>query len=76
MAALGNNKPKAQPDIYAREAIFIHDDPVRELKLKAIRIGDVAITAMPNEVYALTGVKLKLPPPCVASSRRPTAERI
>ncbi|MDB5320835.1 MAG: hypothetical protein JWN40_2466 [Phycisphaerales bacterium] len=59
VAALGDKKLKLQPDIYAREAIFLHDDPERELKLQAIRIGNVAIAAIPNEVYALTGLKLK-----------------
>jgi putative membrane-bound dehydrogenase-like protein len=59
VAALGNSKPKLQPDIYAREAIFLHDDPERELKLQAIRIGDLAIAAIPNEVFALTGLKIK-----------------
>lgn len=52
-------KPKNQPEVYAREAIYLHEDPVRELKLQAIRIGDLGITAMPNEVYALTGLKVK-----------------
>jgi putative membrane-bound dehydrogenase-like protein len=60
---LGGAKPREQPDIYAREAIFLHDDPVRELKLQAIRIGDLGITAIPNEVYALTGLKLKAASP-------------
>ncbi len=52
-------KPKLQPDVYAREAIMLHDEPERELKLQAIRIGDLAIAAIPNEVFALTGLKLK-----------------
>jgi hypothetical protein len=34
-------------------------EPTRELKLQAIRIGDVGIATIPNEVYALTGLKLK-----------------
>jgi putative membrane-bound dehydrogenase-like protein len=63
VAALGDNKPKTQPDIYAREAIFLHDEPQRELKLQAVRIGDVAIAAIPNEIYALTGLKIKATSP-------------
>jgi len=59
LAALGDKKPTAQPDIYAREAVFLHDEPRRELKLQAVRIGDVAIAAIPCEVYALTGLKIK-----------------
>jgi hypothetical protein len=59
VAALGDKKPRAQPDIYAREAIFLHDEPKRELKLQAIRVGDIGLAAIPDEVYALTGLKIK-----------------
>ncbi|WP_020475631.1 LamG-like jellyroll fold domain-containing protein [Zavarzinella formosa] len=48
-----------KPEIYAREQIYLHDEPTRELKLQAIRIGDLGITGIPDEVYALTGLKLK-----------------
>jgi len=58
-AELGDRKPKTQPEIYAREQIFLHNEPSRQLKLQAIRIGDLAITAIPNEVFAITGLKLK-----------------
>ncbi|MBY0398550.1 MAG: LamG domain-containing protein, partial [Thermoleophilia bacterium] len=47
------------PEVYAREAKALHDDPVRTLKLQAIRVGDFAIAAIPNEVYAITGLKIK-----------------
>lgn len=63
IAKLDGKKPRALPDIYAREAIFLHEDPERELKLQAIRIGDLGITAIPNEVYALTGLKIKAQSP-------------
>ena len=33
--------------------------PQRELKLQAIRIGELGIAAIPNEVFALTGLKIK-----------------
>src|SRR5207249_6789216 len=38
---------------------YLHEEPVRELKLQAVRIGDLGITAIPNEVYALSGLKIK-----------------
>src|SRR5262249_13799719 len=38
-------------------------EPERELKLQAIRIGDIAIAAIPDEVFAITGLKLKLQSP-------------
>ncbi|MEW6156748.1 MAG: PVC-type heme-binding CxxCH protein [Verrucomicrobiota bacterium] len=46
-------------EVYAKEAIYLHEEPRRELKLQAVRIGDLGITALPNEVYAITGLKLK-----------------
>ena len=58
-AMKGRDEPRTLPEVYAREAISLHNDPRRELKLQAIRIGDLAIAALPNEVYAITGLKLK-----------------
>lgn len=51
--------PATLPEVYALEAIYLHERPRTELKLQAVRIGDVGITAIPNEVFALTGLKLK-----------------
>ena len=34
-------------------------EPERELKLQAIRVGALGIAAIPDEVYALTGLKIK-----------------
>ncbi|MGP0065513.1 MAG: LamG domain-containing protein, partial [Isosphaeraceae bacterium] len=56
-------QPGSLPEVYAKEAIYLHDEPSRELKLQAIRIGDMGITAIPNEVYAITGLKLKAQSP-------------
>jgi Concanavalin A-like lectin/glucanases superfamily len=52
-------KPTKQADIYAREAVMLAADPRRELKLQAIRIGELGIAAIPNEVFAITGLKIK-----------------
>jgi hypothetical protein len=59
IAAMGDRLPKDKPEVYALEAVMLHDEPERELKLQAIKLGDFAITAMPNEVFAFTGLKLK-----------------
>ncbi|HPG67306.1 MAG TPA: hypothetical protein PLO37_10705 [Candidatus Hydrogenedentes bacterium] len=59
LAPMGDRQPENQQEVYAREAVILHDEPTRELKLQAIRIGDMGITAIPNEVYAFTGLKLK-----------------
>ncbi|NOZ39904.1 MAG: hypothetical protein GXP24_06730 [Planctomycetes bacterium] len=61
--ALGDKALKTQPDIYAHEQICLHDEPEVELKLQAIRIGDLGITALPDEVYGITGLKLKAQSP-------------
>ena len=55
--------PRTQPEIYALEAIYLHERPRTELKLQALRIGDLGIAALPNEVFALTGLKLKAQSP-------------
>jgi len=59
-------KPGMFQQIYSREAIHLHDKPVHELKLQAIRIGEVGIAAIPCEVYGLTGLRIKAasPLPC------------
>lgn len=57
----------AEPDrltmeeVYANEAIILHDefpDKVK-IKLQAVRIGDLAIVAIPCEVFARIGVELR-----------------
>jgi hypothetical protein len=59
MARMGN-APRTKSDVYAREQLLLAETgPDRELKLQAIRIGDLGITAIPNEVYGITGLKLK-----------------
>ncbi|HEV8292997.1 MAG TPA: LamG-like jellyroll fold domain-containing protein, partial [Tepidisphaeraceae bacterium] len=63
MASLNGKKPTAQPDIYAREQLMLAEKPDRELKLQAIRIGDFGIAAIPNEIFALTGLKIKAQTP-------------
>lgn len=55
--------PKSQPEIYAREQVLIAQDPTAELKLQAVRVGDRGMTAIPNEVYGITGLKLKAQSP-------------
>jgi neutral ceramidase len=53
-------KPKTVPEVYARETLLMHAmPPTRELKLQAIRLGDLGIAAIPNETYASTGLFIK-----------------
>jgi hypothetical protein len=60
---VSNRRPKGWPEVYALEQIELAAEPQRELKLQALRIGDVAIAAIPDEVFAITGLKLKLQSP-------------
>jgi hypothetical protein len=62
MAKVKDGKVQTQPEIYAREAILLHEEPQRELKLQAIGLDvghGFVIAAIPNEVFALTGMRLK-----------------
>jgi hypothetical protein len=53
-------RPLTRPEIYAREAGFLAQYPERvTLRLQAIRIGDLGIGAIPNEVFAETGLAIK-----------------
>ena len=53
-------KPKSNSEVYAREAVLLRAmKPTRELKLQALRIGDLGIAAIPNEVFAATGLDIK-----------------
>jgi hypothetical protein len=59
VTAMGSRPPRSLPEVYAREAIYLFEEPTRELKLQAVRVGDLGIAAIPNEVFALTGLKIK-----------------
>ena len=59
LAKMNGQRPRNRPEVYAEQAVWIHENPVEEVPLQAIRIGGLGITAVPCEVYALTGLKLK-----------------
>ena len=63
MAKMNGRPPANRPEIYAREQFLLAEEPRRELKLQAIRLGDLGVTALPNEVYAITGLKIKAQSP-------------
>ena len=68
--------PRTLPEVYAREAIYLHDEPRRELKLQAIRVGELGITAIPNEVYAITGLKIKAQSPLRPDDEHRAGQRL
>ncbi|QDV48060.1 neutral/alkaline non-lysosomal ceramidase N-terminal domain-containing protein [Gimesia fumaroli] len=59
----GDRRPKSKPEVYAEQATWIEEHPQEQIILQVIRIGDLAITAIPNEVYGITGLKLKAQSP-------------
>ncbi|MFA7006392.1 MAG: LamG-like jellyroll fold domain-containing protein [Verrucomicrobiia bacterium] len=57
---LGDRIPRTREEVYAREQILLNKTPsTRTLKLQALRIGELAVTAIPCEVYGITGLRLK-----------------
>jgi|MDTC01.2.fsa_nt_gb hypothetical protein len=63
MKGMVGRRPKNRPEVYAEQAIYIHEHPEEEVVLQAIRVGALGMVAMPNEVYALTGLKVKAQSP-------------
>jgi hypothetical protein len=56
---MNGNRPSNRPEVYAEQADWISKNPLEEVTLQAVRIGELGITAIPCEVYGLTGLKLK-----------------
>ncbi len=65
-ARIVDDLAKDKQEVYAKEALILHERQNTELKLQAIRIGELTISTLPNEVYALTGLKLKAQSPFAA----------
>ncbi len=59
MAKVGDRLPQGWSEVYAFEQKYLREDPTAELRLQAIRVGDLGITAIPDEVFGITGLKLK-----------------
>jgi hypothetical protein len=49
--------------VYAQQALLLPTLGDADLLLQAVRIGDLGIVAIPNEVYAITGLKIKAQSP-------------
>lgn len=60
---MNGRTPKTIPEVYAREQLWLKDNPTRQVKLQAFRVGDLGITATPNEVFAITSLKIKAQSP-------------
>lgn len=58
--SLEGSKPKTLEQVYAREAVLLSQMPSkRKIILQTIRLGDLAIATLPNEVFTETGLKIK-----------------
>ena len=67
LAKMKGRRPKSRPEVYAEQARFIDENPTEKLVLQTLRIGDLGITTLPNEVYSITGLKLKARSPFPAT---------
>ncbi len=56
-------QPANRPQVYAQQALWIDEHPTAALVLQAVRVGELGIAAIPNEVYGITGLKLKAQSP-------------
>lgn len=60
--AAPENSPlrKSRPQVYARENLKLAEYPdVVDVRIQAVRIGDLGIVGIPNEVFAETGLAIK-----------------
>lgn len=63
VAELGDRLPQTLQEIYAREQVMLHERQETEVVVQALRLGDIAIAALPTETYAITGLRIKATSP-------------
>ena len=60
LKAVNGSTKMTRPEVYAYEAIQLNKFPDKvDIQLQSFRIGDLAIAAIPNEVFAETGLYIK-----------------
>ena len=64
---MGDRLAKSQAEVYAREQLWLKENPVRDMKLQALRVGDLGIAVWPCEVFALHGLQVKAQSPFQAT---------
>ena len=67
VASMGDRLPTSQPEVYAREQLWLLENPERDVELQAMRIGDLGLTTCPCEVFAISGLKVKAQSPLAAT---------
>jgi len=60
---MNGRPPKTQPEVYAREQLWLKENPTRAVKLQALRVGELGIAIWPCEVFAISGLKIKAQSP-------------
>lgn len=63
VAKMDGRPPKDRSEVYAREQLWLKENPARNVKLQAVRVGDFGIAIWPCEVFALSGLKIKAQSP-------------
>lgn len=64
LAGLKDGKLRTVPDVYARETVLLSQMPAtRQVPLQVFRLGPLGITAIPNEVFGSTGLRIKAQSP-------------
>jgi len=66
LAALPGGKLQTVHDVYAQNTVWMENwSATSEIPLQAIRIGELGITALPGEIYGITGLEIKARSPFV-----------
>lgn len=55
--------PTDKTEVYAKEALILHERQRAEVVVQGLRIGDIGIATTPCETYAITGLKIKAASP-------------
>ena len=63
VAEMNGRPPKDRTEVYAREQIWLTENPELDVTLQAVRMGDFGIAIWPCEVFALSGLKIKAQSP-------------
>jgi len=63
ITAMGDRLVKTPTEVYAREQLILAERQQTEIVVQALRVGDIGIATMPNETYAITGLKIKAASP-------------
>lgn len=67
-AKAAGKQRRTRPEVYARETRMLSEYPdVMPVRLQALRIGDLSIATIPNEVFAETGLNIKKMSPAKAT---------